>query len=199
MMPLSAPRPIEGRPSLAVDETPDVALLLMRGPSQHFIPACVHDAILVLSEWERVLAPSYGRQLRAILSQGIIKRYQIQNSGGVLKSDHDSGENGCRSLDSGFLSVFRQTRAMKRNWWGRRDYHGFPAILNPRLPPFFFVYGFLPRSGRSSSHMVSKPVPCQRLLEPLTGLSCRHPWLDAAEVLPSPTAPQADDSLAPPG
>jgi len=67
MMSLSAPRPIVGRPSFAVDETPDVALLLMRSPSQHFIPACVHDAYLALSEWERVLAPSYDRQLRAVL------------------------------------------------------------------------------------------------------------------------------------
>lgn len=80
------------------------------------------------------------------------------------------------------LSVFRQTDVEKGNWWGRRDYHGVPAILNPRLPPFLFVYGFLPRSGRSSSHMVSKPVACQRLLEPLTGLSCRHPWLDTVDI-----------------
>ena len=97
MMPLSAPRPIEGRPSLAVDETPDVALLLMRGPSQHFIPACVHDAILVLSEWERVLAPSYGRQLRAILRQGIIKRCQMRIPDRGQDAYHDSAEDGCKT------------------------------------------------------------------------------------------------------
>src|SRR3989442_6280944 len=49
-------------PSLAVNEPSDIALLLRKGPLQHFVPACIHGAFLVLSEWVRVLAPSYGRQ-----------------------------------------------------------------------------------------------------------------------------------------